>query len=103
MSIFAHFFFLRWYSYKGMSLSGQMRCLAALAHWEELINLCNKYWQSADATAKLEMAPMVDFLFQILSEFQKLWLNISNNDICRLLMQHGTWETGIGWKNMFQS
>ncbi|KAG5254064.1 TARGET OF RAPAMYCIN family protein [Salix suchowensis] len=35
-----------------------MRCLAALARWEELNNLCKEYWTPAEPSARLEMAPM---------------------------------------------
>lgn len=38
---------------------GRMRCLAALARWEELNNLCKEYWTPAEPAARLEMAPMV--------------------------------------------
>ncbi|KAM1650754.1 hypothetical protein ACFXTH_003293 [Malus domestica] len=37
---------------------GRMRCLAALAQWEELNNLCKEYWTPAEPAARLEMAPM---------------------------------------------
>lgn len=37
---------------------GRMRCLAALARWEELNNLCKEYWTPAEPAARLEMAPM---------------------------------------------
>uniref|UniRef100_A0A1D1Y0I7 Serine/threonine-protein kinase TOR n=2 Tax=Anthurium amnicola TaxID=1678845 RepID=A0A1D1Y0I7_9ARAE len=37
---------------------GRMRCLAALARWEELNNLCKQYWTPAELSARLEMAPM---------------------------------------------
>ncbi|KAK1259623.1 Serine/threonine-protein kinase TOR [Acorus gramineus] len=37
---------------------GRMRCLAALARWEELNNLCKEYWTPAESSARLEMAPM---------------------------------------------
>lgn len=40
-------------------LLGRMRCLAALARWEELNNLCKEYWTPAEPAARLEMAPMV--------------------------------------------
>ncbi|KAL3621477.1 hypothetical protein CASFOL_036389 [Castilleja foliolosa] len=36
-----------------------MRCLAALARWYELNNLCRVSWTRAHSTARLEMAPMV--------------------------------------------
>lgn len=37
---------------------GRMRCLAALARWEELNNLCKEYWTPAEQAARLEIAPM---------------------------------------------
>ncbi|MCD7451118.1 hypothetical protein HAX54_009730 [Datura stramonium] len=37
---------------------GRMRCLGALARWEELNNLCKEYWTQAEPAARLEMAPM---------------------------------------------
>ncbi|KAG0469712.1 hypothetical protein HPP92_016412 [Vanilla planifolia] len=37
---------------------GRMRCLAALARWEELNNLCKEQWTAAEPAARLEMAPM---------------------------------------------
>ncbi|XP_010557538.1 PREDICTED: serine/threonine-protein kinase TOR isoform X2 [Tarenaya hassleriana] len=37
---------------------GRMRCLAALARWEELNSLCKEYWSPAEPAARLEMAPM---------------------------------------------
>ncbi|KAK4259382.1 hypothetical protein QN277_005720 [Acacia crassicarpa] len=37
---------------------GRMRCLAALARWQELNNLCKEYWTPAEPAARLEMAPM---------------------------------------------
>ncbi|KAI9108059.1 hypothetical protein K1719_020932 [Acacia pycnantha] len=37
---------------------GRMRCLAVLARWEELNNLCKEYWTPAETAARLEMAPM---------------------------------------------
>ncbi|KAG6571908.1 Serine/threonine-protein kinase TOR, partial [Cucurbita argyrosperma subsp. sororia] len=40
------------------AMLGRMRCLAALARWEELNNLCKEYWTPAEPAARLEMAPM---------------------------------------------
>ncbi|KAK4762122.1 hypothetical protein SAY87_030006 [Trapa incisa] len=37
---------------------GRMRCLVALARWEELNHLCKEYWTPAEPAARLEMAPM---------------------------------------------
>ncbi|KAK9677349.1 hypothetical protein RND81_11G138000 [Saponaria officinalis] len=37
---------------------GRMRCLAALARWDELNTLCREYWTPAEQTARMEMAPM---------------------------------------------
>ncbi|KAF7840710.1 serine/threonine-protein kinase TOR [Senna tora] len=42
----------------GASFAGRMRCLASLARWEELNNLCKEYWTPAEPSARLEMAPM---------------------------------------------
>jgi FKBP12-rapamycin complex-associated protein len=42
-----------------VSFTGRMRCLAALARWEELNSLCKEYWIAAEPAARLEMAPMV--------------------------------------------
>lgn len=51
------------------SFVGRMRCLAALARWEELNNLCREYWTPAEPAARLEMAPMVgDFFFTLFCE-----------------------------------
>ncbi|KAL4573735.1 hypothetical protein LXL04_020551 [Taraxacum kok-saghyz] len=36
----------------------RMRSLAALAHWEELNNLCREYWTPAEPAARLEMTPI---------------------------------------------
>lgn len=39
--------------------AGRMRCLAALARWEELSILCRESWAPAEVSYCLEMAPMV--------------------------------------------
>ena len=36
---------------------GSMRCLAALAEWEKLGDLCNDMWITADASLRRELAP----------------------------------------------
>jgi len=46
----------------GTCFAGRMRCLAALARWEELSDLCKEYWTPADAVTRLEIAPMVGFI-----------------------------------------
>jgi len=46
----------------GACFAGRMRCLAALARWEELSDLCKEYWTPADAVTRLEIAPMVGFI-----------------------------------------
>jgi FKBP12-rapamycin complex-associated protein len=38
---------------------GRMRCLAALARWEELSILCRESWVPTEHSRCLEMAPMV--------------------------------------------
>lgn len=42
-------------------MPGRMRCLAALARWEELSALCREQWTAAEPGARLEMAPMVNY------------------------------------------
>ena len=37
---------------------GRMRCLGALARWEELGALCRDAWPGSEAGAKVEMAPL---------------------------------------------
>lgn len=37
---------------------GKMRCLAALARWDELNDLCKEFWTRAEPGARLQMAPM---------------------------------------------
>ncbi|XP_020699146.1 serine/threonine-protein kinase TOR isoform X1 [Dendrobium catenatum] len=37
---------------------GRMRCLAALARWDELSNLCKEQWTASEPAARLEMAPL---------------------------------------------
>jgi serine/threonine-protein kinase mTOR len=44
---------------KFMHILGRMRCLAALARWEDLSALCREQWTGAEPSARLEMAPMV--------------------------------------------
>ena len=44
---------------KFMFMLGRMRCLAALARWEDLSALCREQWTGAEPSARLEMAPMV--------------------------------------------
>jgi len=41
--------------------SGKMRCLAALAQWDELNILCKEFWTPAEPAARLEMASMVGY------------------------------------------
>ena len=37
---------------------GRMRCLAALARWEEVAALCREAWAAAESSSRLEMAPL---------------------------------------------
>jgi len=46
----------------GTCFSGKMRCLAALAQWDELNILCKEFWTPAEPAARLEMASMVGFI-----------------------------------------
>lgn len=50
----------------GACFSGKMRCLAALAQWDELNILCKEFWTPAEPAARLEMAPMVGFMLMSL-------------------------------------
>lgn len=82
-----------------------MRCLAALARWEELNNLCKEYWTPAEPAARLEMAPMVNFHIPYKDHNAPLGNQFS--ECCfswydfRRRMQRGTWVSGIRWQNMF--
>ena len=55
---------LDWWSQLN-SYPGRMRCLAALAKWEELSDLCRESWVPTEVARCREMAPMVHNLAQL--------------------------------------
>ena len=84
----------------GAGFAGRMRCLAALARWEELNNLCKEYWTPAEPAARLEMAPMVGFIpLPCVSVFSPACAY--GDCFVRLQVLLGTWENGIKWQNMY--
>ncbi|KAG9134057.1 hypothetical protein Leryth_004753 [Lithospermum erythrorhizon] len=59
---------------------GRMRCLAALARWEELNNLCKEYWTPAEPSARLEMAPLAANAAWNMSEWDQMADYVSRLD-----------------------
>lgn len=59
---------------------GRMRCLAALARWEELNNLCKEYWTPAEPAARLEMAPMAAHAAWNMGEWDQMAEYVSRLD-----------------------
>lgn len=59
---------------------GRMRCLAALARWEELNNLCKEYWTPAEPAARLEMAPMAANAAWNMGEWEQMAQYVSRLD-----------------------
>ncbi|XP_011030285.1 PREDICTED: serine/threonine-protein kinase TOR-like isoform X2 [Populus euphratica] len=59
---------------------GRMRCLAALARWEELNNLCKEYWTPAEPSARLEMAPMAASAAWNMGEWEQMAEYVSRLD-----------------------
>ncbi|XXG56788.1 hypothetical protein AAC387_Pa03g4113 [Persea americana] len=59
---------------------GRMRCLAALARWEELNNLCKEYWTPAEPAARLEMAPMAASAAWNMGEWDQMQEYVSRLD-----------------------
>jgi FKBP12-rapamycin complex-associated protein len=49
-----------------------MRCLAALARWDELGALCRETWAPAEPAARLEMAPMAASAAWNLNEWDEM-------------------------------
>lgn len=54
------------------SHAGRMRCLAALARWDELGALCRETWAPAEPAARLEMAPMAASAAWNLNEWDEM-------------------------------
>ncbi|KAL6013172.1 hypothetical protein ACLOJK_003664 [Asimina triloba] len=59
---------------------GRMRCLAALARWEELNSLCKEYWTPAEPAARLEMAPMAASAAWNMGEWEQMSEYVSRLD-----------------------
>ncbi|KAJ6985134.1 hypothetical protein NC653_023190 [Populus alba x Populus x berolinensis] len=59
---------------------GRMRCLAQLARWEELNNLCKEYWTPAEPSARLEMAPMAAHAAWNMGEWDQMAEYVSRLD-----------------------
>ncbi|KAJ6345692.1 hypothetical protein OIU78_008366 [Salix suchowensis] len=57
-----------------------MRCLAQLARWEELNNLCKEYWTPAEPSARLEMAPMAAHAAWNMGEWDQMAEYVSRLD-----------------------
>ncbi|XP_017224295.1 serine/threonine-protein kinase TOR isoform X2 [Daucus carota subsp. sativus] len=81
---------------------GRMRCLAALARWEELNNLCKEYWTPAEPAARLEMAPMAAHAAWNMGEWDKMAEYVSrldDGDETKLRVLGNTAATGDGGSN----
>lgn len=81
-----------------------MRCLAALARWEELNSLCKEYWTPAEPAARLEMAPMVSLRASFVTKTLVICIvgcMYNGYDCARLQMLLGIWESGIRCRSMF--
>ncbi|KAH0784688.1 hypothetical protein KY290_004286 [Solanum tuberosum] len=59
---------------------GRIQCLAALARWEELNNLCKEYWTPAEPAARLEMAPMAANAAWNMGEWDQMAAYVSRLD-----------------------
>ncbi|KAH7836314.1 hypothetical protein Vadar_034584 [Vaccinium darrowii] len=81
---------------------GRMRCLAALAHWEELSNLCKEYWTPAEPAARLEMAPLAARAAWNMGEWDQMAEYVSrldDGDETKLKVLGNTAATGDGSSN----
>lgn len=81
---------------------GRMRCLAALARWEELNNLCKEYWTPAEPAARLEMAPMAANAAWNMGEWDQMAEYVSrldDGDETKLRGLGNTAATGDGSSN----
>ncbi|KAL6964513.1 non-specific serine,threonine protein kinase [Sarracenia purpurea var. burkii] len=78
---------------------GRMRCLAALARWEELNNLCKEYWTPAEPAARLEMAPLAAGAAWNMGEWDQMAEYVSrldDGDETKLRVLGNTAATGDG-------
>ncbi|KAJ8485116.1 hypothetical protein OPV22_017601 [Ensete ventricosum] len=81
---------------------GRMRCLAALARWEELSALCREQWTAAEPAARLEMAPMAAHAAWNMGEWDHMSEYVSkldDGDESRLRMLGTTTASGDGSSN----
>lgn len=81
---------------------GRMRCLAALARWEELNNLCKEFWTPAEPAARLEMAPMAANAAWNMGEWDQMAEYVSrldDGDETRLRVLGNTAASGDGSSN----
>ncbi|CAN0880168.1 Serine/threonine-protein kinase TOR [Linum grandiflorum] len=81
---------------------GRMRCLAALARWEELNNLCKEYWTPAEPSARLEMAPMAANAAWNMGEWDQMAEYVSrldDGDETKLRVLGNTAASGDGSSN----
>ncbi|PIN07839.1 DNA-dependent protein kinase [Handroanthus impetiginosus] len=81
---------------------GRMRCLAALARWEELNNLCKECWTPAEPAARLEMAPMAATAAWNMGEWDQMAEYVSrldDGDETKLRVLGNTAATGDGSSN----
>ncbi|XP_009627459.1 serine/threonine-protein kinase TOR isoform X2 [Nicotiana tomentosiformis] len=81
---------------------GRMRCLAALARWEELNNLCKEYWTPAEPAARLEMAPMAASAAWNMGEWDQMAEYVSrldDGDETKLRVLGNTAASGDGSSN----
>ncbi|KAH7835891.1 hypothetical protein Vadar_030886 [Vaccinium darrowii] len=81
---------------------GRMRCLAALACWEELSNLCKEYWTPAEPAAQLEMAPLAASAAWNMGEWDQMAEYVSRLDggnETKLKVLGNTAATGDGSSN----
>ncbi|KAG6466858.1 hypothetical protein ZIOFF_075342 [Zingiber officinale] len=81
---------------------GRMRCLAALARWEELSALCREQWTAAEPGARLEMAPMAASAAWNMGEWDHMAEYVSkldDGDDSKLRMLGSTTASGDGSSN----
>lgn len=81
---------------------GRMRCLAALARWEELNNLCKDFWTPAEPAARLEMAPLAANAAWNMGEWDQMAEYVSrldDGDETKLRTLGNTAATGDGSSN----
>lgn len=81
---------------------GRMRCLAALARWEELNNLCKEQWTAAEPAARLEMAPLAANAAWNMGEWDQMAEYVSrldDGDESKLRILGNTATSGDGSSN----